>query len=113
MTFGQIFLGVLGNVCPRCNEGPVFSGVMKMHEKCSNCGFKYEREPGYFLGAMSFSYFIGFIAILPLFLFLLFKEYSFFLLIALPGVQLLMIAPFLLRFSRLIWLYLDYRMSPE
>ena len=27
-----------------------------MHETCANCDLKYEREPGFFLGAIYFNY---------------------------------------------------------
>ncbi len=27
-----------------------------MHERCAGCDFKYEREPGYFLGSIYFNY---------------------------------------------------------
>ena len=30
-----------------------------MHERCPVCGLKFEREPGYFLGAMYFSYLLS------------------------------------------------------
>ena len=30
-----------------------------MYESCPVCGLKYEREPGYFLGAMYFSYMLS------------------------------------------------------
>lgn len=29
---------------------------LKMNEKCSHCGFKYQIEPGFFFGAMYVSY---------------------------------------------------------
>ncbi|MFT6243836.1 MAG: hypothetical protein ACJA0U_000164 [Salibacteraceae bacterium] len=48
--------------CPHCNEGQVFklkTGILKfpvMNDKCPNCDYKFEREPGYFIGAMYLSY---------------------------------------------------------
>jgi hypothetical protein len=32
---------------------------MKMNAQCPDCGLVFEREPGYFLGAMMFSYSIA------------------------------------------------------
>jgi uncharacterized protein (DUF983 family) len=42
--------------CPLCGCGKMFRGWFKMHEHCSNCGIKFEREPGYFLGSIYFNY---------------------------------------------------------
>lgn len=48
--------------CPNCGEGNVFKkglGIFKipvMHENCSKCDYRFEREPGYFIGAMYLSY---------------------------------------------------------
>ncbi|WP_245756723.1 DUF983 domain-containing protein [Flexibacter flexilis] len=49
--------------CPRCGEDKLFShsalslkNFDKMHTNCSNCGMRYEIEPGFFIGAMYVSY---------------------------------------------------------
>lgn len=48
--------------CPKCKEGNTFSkegsflALPKMHESCSHCGYRFDREPGYFIGAMYLSY---------------------------------------------------------
>ena len=42
--------------CPRCGRGEVFSGWFTMRESCAACGLKYEREPGYFVGAIYVNY---------------------------------------------------------
>jgi uncharacterized protein (DUF983 family) len=38
--------------CPRCGKGRLFSRGFKMYERCSVCGWKFEREEGYWTGAM-------------------------------------------------------------
>src|SRR5260370_34899448 len=55
---------ILQQRCPRCRIGRIFQysifrGFPKMCERCSICDLKFEREPGYFLGAMYFSYLLG------------------------------------------------------
>ncbi len=102
---------IFRNVCPKCRTGQVFTGLIKMNPQCPHCGFVFEREQGYFLGAMSYSYVLGFFSILPLFLFMLSKEYSIATTVALPGIQLVLMAPFLFRYSRLIWMHMDYKMT--
>jgi uncharacterized protein (DUF983 family) len=48
--------------CPKCRKGNMFANNMygfssqKMNETCSHCGYKFEREPGYFYVAMFISY---------------------------------------------------------
>lgn len=42
--------------CPLCGQGPLFRGWFAMHETCSGCGLKYNREPGYFLGSIYINY---------------------------------------------------------
>ncbi len=32
--------------CPHCGKGPLFRTWFKLHETCSVCGFKYERNHG-------------------------------------------------------------------
>src|SRR5689334_512492 len=51
-------------LCPICRSGPIFRvplwrGFLAMNEKCPVCGLRFEREPGYFLGAMYFSYLLS------------------------------------------------------
>ena len=39
--------------CPVCGRGKIFAGFFKTYERCPVCGFVYEREPGYYTGAMA------------------------------------------------------------
>jgi uncharacterized protein (DUF983 family) len=62
---GNLVLNILKEKCPRCGEGNVyeehtpFFKMPVMHEACPVCGYKFDREPGYFLGAMYISYAIA------------------------------------------------------
>jgi transposase-like protein len=38
--------------CPRCGARSLFRTWFAMHERCTVCGLRFEREQGYFLGAM-------------------------------------------------------------
>src|SRR5262245_19136056 len=42
--------------CPHCGRGRIFRRMFAMNARCPICGLQFEREPGYFLGAMYFSY---------------------------------------------------------
>src|SRR5262245_48048790 len=50
---------VLRQRCPRCRTGPVFRSLLRMNDPCPHCGLVFEREEGYFLGAMYVSYALG------------------------------------------------------
>jgi hypothetical protein len=60
----KILYSVSKNKCPRCHAGDVFISKNpfnlktfdKLHDKCSSCGLLYEKEPGFFYGAMYVSY---------------------------------------------------------
>jgi uncharacterized protein (DUF983 family) len=60
-TRPSTLLDILHQRCPRCRSGrmfqySIFRGFPKMHERCPVCDLKFEREQGYFLGAMYISY---------------------------------------------------------
>ena len=62
---------ILRQMCPRCRSArifrkSIFTGFPRMHECCPNCGLKFEREQGYFLGAMYISYGLALITIVAL-----------------------------------------------
>lgn len=42
--------------CPRCGDGALYQSAFTMAERCSECGFKFEREQGYFVGAIYVNY---------------------------------------------------------
>jgi hypothetical protein len=37
--------------CPICGAGRLFTGWFRMKERCPGCGYLFEREEGFFLGA--------------------------------------------------------------
>lgn len=55
-TFSQALSRGTSLKCPLCGEGPLFKHWMKMEAFCSTCGFKFERDPGYFLGSTYINY---------------------------------------------------------
>ena len=42
--------------CPRCGARTLFRGWLAMHPQCASCGLRFEREQGYFVGAMYVNY---------------------------------------------------------
>lgn len=42
--------------CPRCGARSLFRTWFTMHERCAVCHLRFEREQGYFLGAIYINY---------------------------------------------------------
>jgi len=85
-----------------------------MHEHCPNCGLKFEREQGYFLGAMYISYALSLITIITLGLLLWASTLWSMQRITLSAILLFLpLAPTLTLFSRVLWIYLDRALDPE
>lgn len=38
--------------CPNCGAKGIFSGWWRMEERCPSCGIRFEREEGFFAGAV-------------------------------------------------------------
>ncbi len=38
--------------CPACGSGGLFSGAFKLKSRCPRCRFDFDREPGWWIGAM-------------------------------------------------------------
>jgi uncharacterized protein (DUF983 family) len=116
-------LSTLGSIlrqrCPRCRSGgifrySVFRGFPKMNDRCPGCGLKFEREEGYFLGAMYISYGLALVAITAiagllraLFGWWVTKDAVWAVVLFLP------FAPTLTLLSRVLWIYLDQTVDPE
>ncbi len=108
--------------CPRCHKGDLFETknpfswkkLTKMHEKCSNCNLKYERETGFFYGAMYISSIINmllFVASLIIY-YIYFDERIDWRIYMLGYILFtVLITPLLYRLSRSIWLeiFIDYQ----
>ena len=49
-------MAILALRCPRCLKGRVWRQFVAMNPTCPECGLVFERESGYFAGAMVVSY---------------------------------------------------------
>ncbi len=106
--------GIARGLCPRCRAGAIFSTLIKMNDKCRQCGLVFDREPGYFAGAMYISYAMALPIALAssLVLGFLFPAWSFERVVATAFVLLLPLSPILFRFSRILWIYFDRKVDP-
>jgi uncharacterized protein (DUF983 family) len=110
--------GILRALCPRCRTGSIFRKSVwlfpGMHERCPACGLKFEREDGYFLGAMYIGYGLGLIAITLLSL-LVWEVLKWPLLKSIEGgiVLFLPLAPVLTWMARVLWIWMDQAIDPD
>ena len=103
------FVALLLQRCPRCREGRLFKSMFRMNDPCPVCGALHEREPGYFIGAMYFSYALAILIMVPLFFVFhaLLPHWPLLLLPLLPGLIYLPLTPLVYRYSRVLWIYFD------
>jgi hypothetical protein len=84
-----------------------------MNPACPSCGLRFLREAGYFLGAMYVSYGLGVLTILPVAILLaLAAEWPLPVIMAIVVLQTLVSVPLFLRFSRVLWLHVDFAFDP-
>ena len=85
-----------------------------MCDHCSICDLKFEREPGYFLGAMYISYVLGVSIMTPIAALLWFLTGWWITKVTLwAAVLFLPLAPTITLFARVLWIYLDQSVDPE
>ena len=85
-----------------------------MCERCSICGLKFEREPGYFLGAMYISYVLGVSFMAPIAVLLWFLTGWWITKVIIWAAALFLpLAPTITLFARVLWIYLDQSVDPE
>ncbi len=84
-----------------------------MNEPCPRCGLRFEREPGYWTGAMMASYALGVpvLVVIVAALWLL-TGWDIVLVLIAGDVLFLAAAPFIWRYSRVVWLHLDWLIDP-
>jgi hypothetical protein len=100
--------------CPRCLKGRIWRGFLSMNTACPVCGFVFDREPGYFTGAMVVSYLLA----IPVLGAIVIGLMTIGGLDAVPALVIgdtayLVLVPFIFRYSRVVWLHLDWGIDPD
>lgn len=96
-------------ICPECGIGRLYEKGFRMYPHCPKCGLKYEREQGYFIGAMYINYGATVLLIFP-------GYFIVSLLTPIPniinfGIWSLIsgfFPTFFYRYSKSLWLNIDY-----
>jgi uncharacterized protein (DUF983 family) len=109
ITRSQKFKALVRQRCPRCCQGPIYQGGMRMNERCPVCDLRFEREPGYFLGSLYISYGISSILLMLGLLagYLLLPDFDLGWMVLILGVLYLPLVPLVTRYARVLWIYFD------
>lgn len=119
---GSKLNSILTGTCPQCHEGKMYRSrnaynpteTLKMHDHCSECGFKYQIEPAFFYGAMYVSYALG----------VAFAMAAFIIAYVFIGTELntafyaiigalIVFMPIIMRLSRNIWINMFVKYNPS
>ena len=109
---------ILRQLCPRCRAGKIFhkSVVLfpAMRERCPACDLKFEREEGYFLGAMYIGYGLALITITIIALLLwAFVHWPIQKTVIVAVLLFLPFTPVLALMARVLWIYFDQAIDPD
>jgi len=93
----------------------MFRGTFTMNDPCPVCGLVFEREPGYFFGAMYFSYAIAVVILFPVFFLLqwLLPDWLAPYAVFVTMLLYLFLVPTVFRYSRVLWIYFDRGAAPS
>lgn len=122
MRIIDTFYTMLFNKCPQCHQGQVFKSknpyslgrIFEMNEKCEHCELKFEKETGFFYGALYVSYALTsgwFLTWFILYLTVLNWD-TFYFALFIAGT-LIVLSPLAIRWSRLIWMNFFYKYKKE
>ena len=119
---GSKLNSILTGTCPKCMNESMYvdknllhiGSILKMHEKCSHCGLKYQIEPSFFYGAMYVSYglnvAVGIATFIVSYLFLGADIQTSFIAII---ISLIVLFPIVLRLSRNIYINMFVSYDPS
>jgi hypothetical protein len=93
----------------------MFSGWIRMHPACPVCRYVFEREPGYFVGAMYVSYALAVptLVLLAVLVHWLVPSWSGLSLLGATLLLFLPLVPVIFRYSRAMWAHLDWTIDPQ
>lgn len=111
---------MLNNKCPNCRKGSMFtqksifplSKLLEMPERCTVCGQKMELEVGFYYGTgyVSYALSVALFAFNLVWYWLIFgitwRDYSIFYYLITSTTIVVLLQPWLMRFSRVLYLYM-------
>jgi uncharacterized protein (DUF983 family) len=112
-TVPSVLFSVLSCKCPRCRTGRVFPfsvfNPLKFsatNDYCPHCGLKFEHETGFFWSSMYISYVFSAGIMIVFGAIAINMDWSFTRIMSIIIPSILILTPFLYRYSRILLLYL-------
>ncbi len=114
--FLRLLLSGLFLRCPYCGKGKLFRRFYSMYDRCSVCGWRYEREEGYWTGAIALNLVVTELLIaivtVPVVIWLAVSGLPIWPLVAI-GLPMCFILPLLFfRHAKSFWMSLDFMIHP-
>ncbi len=99
--------------CPVCGEGKIFKGWITTYQHCPYCHFTYEREPGYYTGAMAVNLVLSELILAAVALPLAITQALPLPAVIVLGLTLPILLPLLFyRHTKSIWMSIDHLLHP-
>lgn len=99
--------------CPNCGGRTVFRGLFRMNARCARCGLVFEREEGFFIGALVINYTATALPLLPLLVAVFVETVSVRTALIAAGVWCVVVPVLFYNPSRSLWLALYYLVFPR
>ncbi len=99
--------------CPVCGQGKIFKGIFNTYERCTVCQFIFEREPGYYTGAIAVNLAVTELLIAVIAVPVAASEaFSIPFLVGMGFVLCVMVPLLLYRPAKSIWMSMDHFLHP-
>ncbi len=118
---GSKLYSILTGTCPQCQKESMYvdqnllhlNNLLKMNERCSHCGLKYQIEPSFFFGSMYVSY--GLNVAIGIITFIVYFQFDRDMLNSFISIIIVLILafPFVMRLSRNIYINFFVSYNPE
>ncbi len=99
--------------CPNCYQGEIYEKKRlfwfgKINENCKSCGHKFDKEPGFFMGAMYVSYGLVIAECVAVFVLIqfFFEQFLDARMVPIMLAVILVMSGFNYSFSRVLWIYM-------
>ncbi len=110
----SLSFAIINAKCPQCRTGDMFkhkwwkvSKFTQFYQNCTVCNLRFEREPGFFYGAMFVSYamIVAMVATVWVILYFIFRNPAFKIYITVIIVLNIVLLPLFFRYSRVLYLH--------
>ena len=109
------FVRALGARCPHCGERRIWVSFGQTVDNCPTCGYRYEREEGYWVGAMVVSIGMVMLTFMAVFvggMLLTWPDVPWNVLLVATCALMILMPIVLYRQTKTIWVWLDLKIHP-